>query len=88
MKRLTTRIDGKAHYFQSTLDDVIEKLAKYEDVEEDDLIVRAKGQWIVQSDEIGFAKWDECSVCGHQLQAVGSGKGVKYCPNCGAKMEQ
>lgn len=46
------------------------------------------GEWIIKTDEYEFAKWDECSICGHKLKAIGCGKDFNFCPNCGADMRK
>ena len=45
------------------------------------------GHWIY-SKEINTLEiiWSECSVCGHGES--GCAKRMKYCPNCGARMEE
>lgn len=45
------------------------------------------GRWVVKSDEWDFARFDTCSVCGYALGAIGEGKRMNYCLNCGAKMD-
>lgn len=44
------------------------------------------GHWIYSKDiNTGEIRWSECSVCGNG--EIGCAKGMKYCPKCGAKME-
>lgn len=53
---------------------------------------RKTGKWIrtdktdiVDGKHINWVKWN-CSECGVEKK-IGWAKGVKFCPNCGAKME-
>jgi len=46
------------------------------------------GEWVVKEDEHGFAKWEECSVCGLKLKVVGYGREMKFCYECGADMRK
>lgn len=40
------------------------------------------GRWIDTTETVGWPKWN-CSVCG------GGGRGdYKFCPNCGARMDE
>ena len=47
-----------------------------------------RGQWLIKEDESCFATWDYCSVCGFTMGFAGSSHYAKFCPNCGAKMEE
>lgn len=61
----------------------IEKLAHYEDLEEQGLLaVRKQGRWIPNKQMIRTptAENYHCSEC------TQTGKTTVYCPNCGAKM--
>ena len=56
-------------------------------VEEDIPTVQAvkKGHWIHKNDDV--FDWFECSECGYGDECeVNYGCGMKYCPNCGARM--
>ena len=62
----------------------LEKLAHYEDLEEQGLLaVRKQGRWIPNKQMIRTptAENYHCSEC------TQTGKTTAYCPNCGAKME-
>ena len=44
------------------------------------------GHWIYSKDiNTGEIRWSECSVCGNG--EIGCAKRMKYCPECGARME-
>ena len=44
------------------------------------------GYWIYSKDiNTGEIRWSECSVCGNG--EIGCAKRMKYCPNCGIKMD-
>ena len=44
-----------------------------------------KGHWIHKNDDV--FDWFECSECGYGDEGeVNYGCGMKYCPNCGARM--
>ena len=46
-----------------------------------------KGRWIKHIDDLfPEESTEECSEC-HEMQFIWYGKCDKYCPNCGAKME-
>lgn len=48
------------------------------------------GEWIERDDGWGDNYYD-CSVCGESWATIDGtpfDNGMKYCPNCGAKMEQ
>lgn len=48
---------------------------------------RKKGRWIKHIDDLfPEESTEECSEC-HEMQFIWYGKCDKYCPNCGAKME-
>lgn len=46
------------------------------------------GRWVVKYDESIGARFDTCSVCGYALKAIGEGKRMNYCLNCGADMRK
>lgn len=43
------------------------------------------GKWIMKSDPYGFFEIPVCSVCGCTTKLR---KKTKFCPNCGAKMDE
>lgn len=48
---------------------------------------RKKGKWIKHIDDLfPEESTEECSEC-HEMQFIWNGKCDKYCPNCGARME-
>ena len=50
---------------------------------------RKKGKWIEQEDGWGDAYYD-CSACGNSWTTIDGtpwDNGMKFCPNCGARME-
>ena len=51
-----------------------------------DAVPVVHGRWVVKYDETICARFDTCSVCGYALKAIGEGKRMNYCLNCGAKM--
>ena len=62
----------------------INKLAHYEDLEEQGRLIEQKhGQWIANKHMVKSptAENYHCSEC------TQTGKRTQYCPNCGAKME-
>ena len=63
---------------------ILEKLAHYEDLEEQGRLIEQKhGQWKPTGNiEVLYAKEYACSVCG----GIMLGKS-EFCPNCGAKMD-
>lgn len=64
------------------INEAIQKLAYYEDLEEQGRLIEQKhGRWIHKDNFIG--KYLMCSECSHV-----TGRKSKYCPNCGAKMDE
>ena len=63
--------------------EAIEKLAHYEDLEEQGRLIEQKhGRW-----EFPLSKFEgKCSVCGEEFYPFDTG--YYYCPNCGAKMDE
>ena len=83
MSRLTRRDEygDVLPQFGCTLADAVEKLAYYEDLEEQGrLTVQAHGQWY----PMHFGGVWQCSECRYLTK---DNKATSYCPNCGAKME-
>lgn len=67
------------------LTNAIEKLAHYEDLEEQGRLIEQKhGRWIPNKIMLRtpYATNYHCSECGY------GGNGTTYCPNCGAKMDE
>nr|DAW70668.1 MAG TPA: zinc-ribbon domain protein [Caudoviricetes sp.] len=70
---------------------VLEKLAKYEDMEEQGLFVRQQfGRWEKDNNNPKDGNYT-CSCCKEGVDiATGEetpiDRGLNYCPNCGAKM--
>lgn len=101
MGRLTTRDEkGRALYDASLFlpnpfEQILEKLAHYEDLEEQDRLIEQKhGKW-EECDWVFYDGHDECVhipkgafVCTNCRHAFKKGKlEIKnYCPHCGAKM--
>ena len=87
MSRLTRRDEygDVLPQFGCTLADAVEKLARYEDLEEQGLLIEQKqGQWKPTGNiEVLYAKEYACSVCG----GIMLGKS-EFCPDCGAKMDE
>lgn len=67
-------------------EDVISLIETQESVQYQENIL-LHGKWVVKSDKDGFAKWDECSICGHKLSAINEGREMRYCPGCGSRMD-
>lgn len=42
------------------------------------------GHWILVNRPVDLIDWEECSVCGYENFYFSR---FKFCPNCGAKME-
>ena len=81
MSRLTYRDEyGDVRpEFGYTLADAVEKLAHYEDLEEQGRLIEQKhGHWI-RTGAISY----RCSECNYLPLETDTA----YCPNCGAKME-
>lgn len=69
------------HGVQSAFNRVCKAL---EDIEKQPCEERPKGKWTyIGNSEVNGLKICECSVC--EKRTYGS---LKYCPNCGAKMEE
>ena len=65
-----------------SLEEMLEKLAHFEDLEEQGRLIEQKhGRWIHKDNFIG--KYLMCSECSHV-----TGRKSNYCPNCGAKMDE
>ena len=92
MNRLTEWKDGIAVLKETELNDPcefcydsIQKLAHYEDLEEQGRLIEQKhGRWkIIGMRPVGTHLTHYCSICG------GHGDNeMDYCPNCGAKMDE
>ena len=68
----------------------VEKLAHYEDLEEQGKLVEQKqGYWIKSRKyyDDGYTVIGACSICGLEFQAKLLRK-ICYCPHCGAKMDE
>ena len=78
---------GGAYFEEESVYKALEKLAHYEDLEEQSrLIVQKHGKWIpFELDTRGHIEiiHYECSSC-HEI----SDDATMYCPNCGAKMDE
>ena len=77
-------------YYEDELYEAIEKLAHYEDLEEQGRLIEQKqGQWIKSRKyyDDGYTVIGACSVCGIEFQAKLLRK-ICYCPHCGAKMDE
>lgn len=72
------------------LQEVFDKLAHYEDMEEQGRLIEQKqGYWIKSRKyyDDGYTVIGACSVCGLEFQAKLLRK-ICYCPHCGAKMDE
>ena len=68
---------------------MVRKLADYEDLEEQGLLVRKKGKWELLDDCANAGVY--CSNCSKKVYRVDYANQKvksKYCPACGAKMEE
>ena len=90
MGRYIERIDG--HYYFTgngcTLEEVIEKLAHYEDLEEQGRLIEQKhGKWYWADD--GYCRCSECNqkTPAYEHEEALEARITNYCPYCGAKME-
>ena len=52
-----------------------------------DAVEVVHGEWVIAYDEYDFARWHQCSVCGYELDYIQTRNVMKFCPNCGAKMD-
>ncbi|MCM1577510.1 MAG: hypothetical protein NC078_01760 [Ruminococcus sp.] len=85
--------DSWADGWDKAIDTAIDELEKLPAADADTL-VEVHGHWIRPCTQDRSYKW-KCSVCGEIANYIphGSRKGrvskcrLKYCPNCGAKME-
>lgn len=72
-----------------TITKAVQKLADYEDLEEQGLLVRKKGKWELLDDCANAGVY--CSNCSKKVYRVDYANQKvksKYCPACGAKMEE
>jgi len=67
----------------STVRDLSEAFAVIQGMPDADVVERKRGRWDKHSS--GVYVWHYCSECGGQLILHNL---PKYCPNCGAKMEE
>ena len=68
------------------IQEAIEKLAHYEDLEEQGRLVEQKhGHWVLR--HVGAGHYWECSVC-HTNAEIYVTEDTNYCANCGAKMDE
>lgn len=76
---------GGAYFEDESVYKALEKLAHYEDLEEQGLLIEQKqGQWKPTGNiEVLYAKEYACSVCG----GIMLGKS-EFCPDCGAKLAE
>ena len=66
---------------------VFEKLAHYEDLEEQGRLIEQKyGYWKLEEEPNGKPYCLHCSVCDDDFHHIGITTAYNYCPNCGAKM--
>ena len=92
MTRLTEYHNGVAVIKGKRYKEAAEKLAYYEDLEEQGRLIEQKhGRWELHGndDDCGMSYF--CSECGDSFDeewfyVYGQFVGWKYCPNCGAKM--
>ena len=80
--RVTERdSNGDVYVKQHDYVTAADKLAKYEDLEEQGLLIRKKSNWFVdREDRIGV-----CNCCYYVANLYDTGF-WHFCPNCGAKM--
>lgn len=78
-------------YYEDELYEAVEKLAYYEDLEEQGRLIEQKyGQWKILIDDYD-CEYMKCSVCDEEFYPVDEDtvdNVYNYCPNCGAKMEE
>ncbi len=95
MERLTMRnqTTNKAYLIDVDDDDVqdaIQKLCDYEDLEEQGLLkIVVRGEWIFKYDGAYGKRRAYCSACGKRsgIGGIIENQMKPYCPNCGAEMK-
>ena len=98
MERLTDKRFAKEGYFELTreerdslyipsVEEIYRKLAEYEDLEEKGELMKVKhGKWLACGWVHGDA--DECQVWRCSECIIPTYNKSRYCPYCGAKMEE
>lgn len=85
----STVCDNEMFCDMCPIQEAVDKLCYYENLEEQGKLVELKeGQWELRAAySDGVLNTVACSVCG-TFQPVGCWDYTKYCPNCGAKMNE